>query len=73
MRAETVYTRPLNDQEMSTHLENQDTLLFKGMGREWQQIERQVERLGFGDRYAVSQLSGRQSVTKVSPLKAQSD
>jgi hypothetical protein len=73
MRAETTYTHLLNDQEMSTHLDNEDTLLFKGLGREWQQIERQVECLGFGDRYVVSQISGRQSSAKVSPLKAQSD
>ena len=72
MRAETTYTRLLNDQEMSTHLENRDTLLFKGLGREWQQIERQVERLGFGDRYVVSQTGARESSTKVGPLKARS-
>jgi hypothetical protein len=73
MRAETIYTRLLNDQEMSAHLEKEDTLFFKGLGREWQQIERQVERLGFGERYDVSQTTGpRESSTKVRPLPARS-
>ena len=70
MHAETIYTRRLNDQEMSTHLEKHDTLLFRGLECEWQQIEKQVERLGFGDRYVVSQIRGRRSSTKVSPLEA---
>jgi len=72
MRAATIYTRLLNDQEMTAHLEKEDTLLFKGLGREWQPIERQVERLGFGDRYVVSQTGARESSTKVGLLKARS-
>lgn len=72
MSAETVYTHLLNDQEMSTHLEKQNTLLFEGLGREWQQIERQVDRLGFGDRYVVSKIGAGQDFTKVSPLATRS-
>lgn len=72
MRAATIYSRLLNDQEMAAHLEKEDTLLFKELGRERQQVERQVERLGFGDRYVVSQIGARQSSTKVSPLHARS-
>ncbi len=40
---------------MRAHLQRKDTLLFKGLGREWQKIERQVELLGFGEVYVVSQ------------------
>lgn len=72
MRAATIYTRLLGDQELGAHLEKGDTLLFEGLGREWQQIERQVERLGFGDRFVVSQVRKRQNSTKVSPLETRS-
>ncbi|MCX6930480.1 MAG: hypothetical protein NT154_45840 [Verrucomicrobia bacterium] len=72
MPAEITYVRLLTDQEICMHLEQQDTLLFVGLKREWQQIEHQVERLGFGDRYVVSQIAGRRSLTKVSPLQARS-
>jgi len=72
MGVEAIYTRLLNDQEMSAHLEKKDTLLFKGLGHEWQQVERQLERLGFGDRYVASKVSAGQSSTKVSPLEPRS-
>jgi len=68
--AKLIYTRLLGDQEMRGHLENRDTLLFEGLPREWQQIERQVERLGFGDRYVVSQRVSRQGFTQVDPVKS---
>lgn len=70
MGAKLIYTRLLGDQEMRGHLENRDTLLFEGLPREWQQIERQVERLGFGDRYVVSQRVSRQGFTQVDPVKS---
>ncbi len=54
---------------MSAHIEKKNTLLFKGLGREWQQIERQVERLGFGEVYVVSQRGSRHGSTKVTPLE----
>ena len=72
MHAETINTRLLNDQEMTAHLEKGDTLRFKGLGREWQQIEDQVERLGFGDQYVVSRIGAQESCTKVGPLRARS-
>ena len=49
-----VYTRLLSDDELLAHLERGDSITFEGLALEWQQIERQVERLGFGDQYAVS-------------------
>jgi hypothetical protein len=70
MSAEWIYTRLLSDPEMSTHLEKRDGLLFKGLGEEWQTIERQVERLGFGDAYVVSQRGLREGHTKVTPVEA---
>ncbi len=60
----------MGDDQMHPHLENRDTLLFKGLGREWQQIEKQIERLGFGDAYLVSQVGSRSSSAKVSPTSA---
>ena len=60
----------LRDEELSDHLRKGHTLLFKGLGNEWQQIERQVERLGFGETYFVSQLEGHESSTKLSPAVA---
>ncbi len=68
MAAHFIYLSPLEDDELRTHLKNQDTLLFKGLGGEWQQIERQVERLGFGDLYVVSQRGSHAGDTKVTVL-----
>jgi hypothetical protein len=63
----------LRDEELSDHLRKGHTLLFKGLGNEWQQIERQVERLGFGETYFVSQLEGHESSTKLSPAVVTTD
>jgi hypothetical protein len=49
-----VYTRLLDDAELRPHLERGDTVAFENLAREWEKIERQVERLGYGDDYAVS-------------------
>jgi hypothetical protein len=73
-----VYTRLLNDAELRPHLERGDAIAFKGMGREWEQIERQVERLGFGDAYAVSRSSragvpGEQAIIRVSPVRTRQE
>jgi len=64
-----IYTDLIEDEQLRAHLEKQQTLLFQGLAREWQQIERQVERLGFGDSYVVSQRSIRGS-TRVSVERA---
>ena len=69
-----VYTRLLSDDELRSHLQRGDTVLFQGTPKAWQDIERQVERLGFGDEYAVSRTSGAahdQDVTRVTPLRPQ--
>ena len=73
-----VYTRLLGDDELRSHLERGDSVVFKGSAHEWQEIERQVERLGFGDDYAVSRTSktgpaGEQHVTRVTPVRRQSE
>jgi hypothetical protein len=59
----------LSDDQMRAHLRNGSTLLFKGLERDWQTLERQVERLGFGELYLVSRTSSRRGdLTKVSPV-----
>jgi len=68
-----VYARALCDEELRTHLERGDTITFTDAVKDWQDIERQVERLGFGDSYAVSRgnrpdPAGRQSHTSVPSL-----
>lgn len=72
------YDRLLSDEELRPHLERGDTVLFKAMPKAWHEIERQVERLGYGDDYAVSRTTKSgpgpaQDVTRVSPLRGRSD
>ena len=52
-----VYTRLLDDAELRPHLERGDTVTFENLARDWGKIERQVERLGYGDTYAFSRTS----------------
>ena len=68
------YDRLLSDDELRPHLEHGDSVVFTGTAKAWQQIERQVERLGFGDDYAVSRTGkagpgGEHHVTRVSPVR----
>ncbi len=68
------YDHLLSDDELRPHLERGDTLAFTGGPKAWQEVERQVERLGFGDDYAVSRTSkagpaGEQHVTRVTPVR----
>ena len=68
------YTRLLADAELKAHLEKGDTVILERNVKPWQEIEQQVDRLGFGDTYAVSRTqhaspSGAHSVTRVSPLR----
>lgn len=70
-----VYTRLLHDDELRAHLERGETITFTEEVKGWEEIERQVERLGFGDQYAVSRggkpdPTGPRSHTRVSPLRA---
>jgi hypothetical protein len=48
------HTRVLTDDELRPQLEARDTISFVGRPVTFQEIERQVERLGFGDLYIVS-------------------
>lgn len=43
----------LSDDQMRTQLRAGATLVFDGL-KQWQTVERQVERLGFGEVYLVS-------------------
>jgi hypothetical protein len=72
MSAEVTYACLLPDQELRAHLARRDTLLFQGLGRQWQQIEHQVERLGFGELYLVSKRGSKPGSIKVKPLHARS-
>ena len=69
-----VYFRPLRDEELRHHLENGDMITFTDAVKNWEAIERQVERLGFEDAYAVSRSSkpyfaGLHHHIRVSPLR----
>jgi len=73
-----VYTRLLSDEELRPCLGRGDFIAFKGLGREWEEIERQVERLGFGDAYAVSRtrragVPGEETILRVSPVRARQE
>jgi hypothetical protein len=57
------YTRLLTDDELRAHLERGETIIFKGLSRERQQIERQVEKLGFGELYFATQSKGSRGGT----------
>jgi len=70
----SVYTSRLSDDELRVHLERGDSVAFKGLPRAWKEIETQVERLGFGDRFVVSRAQrapgGEEpDVVRVSPQK----
>jgi hypothetical protein len=69
-----VYFRPPRDEELRHHLQNGETITFTDAVKNWEAIERQVERLGFEDAYAVSRagkpyFAGLQRHTRVSPLR----
>jgi hypothetical protein len=53
-----VHTHRLTDEELRQELEAKDTILFIGTDLTWQEVERQLERLGFGDSYIVSAVKG---------------
>jgi hypothetical protein len=55
---ESIHTRILADDELRTQLEAGATIFFDGRTIHWHGIERQVERLGFGDLYIVSATQG---------------
>jgi len=47
------------DTELATELNARETVIFVGGSVDWHDVERQVERLGFGDMYIVSASKGR--------------
>ena len=72
METKHPYTRLLKDEEIRIHLEAGDTIAFVGLGDKWKDLERQVERLGFGDSYAVSLAKKRRAdpgFIRVSPIR----
>jgi hypothetical protein len=65
------FDAPLTDDELRYWLKARETIFFVGPRPEWQEIERQVERLGFGKAYIVSATQGRQTTTatiRVEPI-----
>ena len=57
------------------HLERGESIGFTGPAPHWQDIEEQIERLGFGGAYAVSRTGkgggkGEEDLIRVSPLHA---
>jgi hypothetical protein len=53
-----IHIRALNDDELLPQLESGDSIFFLGRRIEMQDIERQIDRLGFGERYIVSATQG---------------
>ena len=54
-----VVTIPLSNESLRGHLECGDSLLFADACLDWHEIERRVERLGFGESYIVCAAKGR--------------
>jgi hypothetical protein len=70
MTEKTTFSAMFSDEQMRAYLEANSSLVFDGATTNWQQIERQVERLGFGNKYFVSQAMGlRGELTKVIPVR----
>ena len=62
---------PMTDADLRQQLEARDTIFFVGTDVSLQNIERQVERLGFGELYIVSATQGRDEAARkirVQPL-----
>ena len=70
MSAKQTFSYILSDDQMRSHLQSGNTLLFEGLADDWETVERQIERLGFGDTYLVSLVKGRGGdLTKVMPVR----
>ncbi len=62
------YTRLLSEEELRRHLEARDTVILRDCPVRWQELEREVERLGFGDLFVVSSTKGERGQTcKIRP------
>jgi len=69
-RSTYTYTRPLNEAELIAHLHAEDKVLIKVNGIRWQAIERQIENLGFGDRFFVSAMTSKRGEScKIEPCQ----
>lgn len=63
----------LPDDQMREQLKRGETFRFT-LGSKWQEIEQQIERLGFGDDYFVSQIKVRGGkMTKVTPVPGKAE
>ena len=58
LQMETIETRLLTDDELRPQLEAKEMIVFSGRETKWREIERQVERLGYGNLYIVSVTDG---------------
>jgi hypothetical protein len=69
---ERTHTRVLTDAELCRELQARETICFVGLDLQWQELERQVERLGFGELYIVSakQRAHEQERISLKPLQA---
>jgi hypothetical protein len=64
------YEEMISKEDLHRHLSARETLVFTGRGVKWQEVERQVEELGFGDLFYVANVAkGGVRVTKVSPIE----
>jgi hypothetical protein len=51
-----IHDQGISDAELRSELEARDSIVFMGTDLSMQDIERQVERLGFGEDYIVSEV-----------------
>jgi hypothetical protein len=66
-----IFALALSDDELRQRLQAGETISFIGEAASLHQIERQVERLGFGDVYTVTSTQGsHEPKVTVKPLSA---
>jgi hypothetical protein len=53
------YNRLLTESELREHLRARHRVVLRIPGIEWHKIEREVERLGFGESFLVSSTNGK--------------
>ena len=64
-----LYSTPLTDEELLKHLGAGDNLVLRVPGLRWQDVERQIERLGFGESFLVAETqSSRGRCCRVEPV-----
>src|SRR5262245_25409154 len=67
------YDRRPSPAEFLRHLRAYDRLVINLRGIKWQEVEREIERLGFGDQFLVSAIKGKHGERcKIEPWKRQS-